>query len=92
MPSQENTMDAEENENWIEQHSAATVEWSARKMDRKKGCMIYEAKEAFELKPSGLDTTTEAFEPGGWVAWVSPTLESEGQGKSPPVAKPHPGT
>ena len=38
-----------------------------------------------------MDATTEAFEPGGEVAWVSPTLDSKGQGESPPVAKPsHP--
>ena len=63
MPSQENTMDAKENENWAEQHSAATAE-RAREMDRKKGCEIDEATETSELKPSDLDATTEAFEPG----------------------------
>ena len=33
MSSQENIMDAEETENWIEQQSAAAVEWN----DREKG-------------------------------------------------------
>ena len=52
MSSQEITMDAGEIEKWVEQHSAATAQWSAKE--------INEAEEASELKPSGMDTTTEA--------------------------------
>jgi hypothetical protein len=33
---QENTMDAEENENWLDQHTADTTEWGAGSMDRKE--------------------------------------------------------
>ena len=52
-------MNAEETENWIEQHSAAAAEWNARKKGRKEKWEVDKAREALE----SLDTTTEALEP-----------------------------
>ena len=63
----------------VEQHSAAIAEWSARETD--------EAEEASELKLSGMDTTTDAFEPGVEVAEMTPTCGSEAQDEFLLVAK-----
>ena len=46
MSSQENTMDAEETENWVEQCSAAAAEWNARRMGRKEKWEVDNAREA----------------------------------------------
>ena len=77
--SQEITIDAGRIEKWVEQKSAATAEWSAKRNN--------EAEEDSELRPPGIDTTTEAFEPGGRVAEVTPKLGSEAQDKLLPVEK-----
>ena len=82
MSSMENIMDASETENWVEQHSDATAEWSTRRVGRKERRDVDKAKEASELEPSNLDTTTEAFEPGEVVEGETLTLGSEGQGES----------
>ena len=60
MSSQEITKDARRIEKWVEQQSATTEEWSAKRTN--------EAEEASDLKPPGIDNITEAFEPGGVVA------------------------
>ena len=80
MSPMENIMDAAETENWVGQHSDATVEWSKRRVGREERWGVDQAKEASKLEPSNLDTTTEAFEPGEEVEWETPTLGSEGQG------------
>ena len=51
----ETKTDAGEIEKGVEQQSTATVEWSVKETN--------EAEEASELKPSGMNTTTTAFEP-----------------------------
>ena len=57
MSSQEVTTNAGRIENWVEQQSAATAEWSAKRNN--------EAEEDSKLRPPGIDTTSEAVEPGG---------------------------
>ena len=59
-------MDAGRVEKWVEQHSTATAEWSAKETN--------EAKEASKLKRPGVDTTTQAFEPGGGDSEMTPRL------------------
>ena len=71
-------------EKGVEQNSAATTEWSVKE--------IGEADEASELKHSGMDTTTETFEPGGGVVDVTPSLGSEAQDELLLLAKPPPET
>ena len=71
----------------VEQHSAAASEWSVRETD--------EVEEAPELLTSGMDATTEAFEPGAGVAGVMSTIGSEDQESSSswhnPLNTPEPG-
>ena len=76
MSSQENTMDAKENENWVEQHSAAAEVWGAKGMGRKERWEIDKAREASESEPFDLDTTKEAIERGDEIEWGTPTLNS----------------
>ena len=73
-------MDTGEVEKGVEQNSASTAEWSAKEID--------EVEEASELKPPGLDTTSEAFEPGGVAAESTPTLGSKAQDEFLLEAKP----
>ena len=56
-------------EKWVENQSAAPAEWSAKETN--------EAEEVSVVNPLGIDTTTEAFEPGGGGAKVTPSLGSE---------------
>ena len=71
-------MDAGGIEKEVEEHSAAIAEWSARETD--------EAEEASEMKHYGMDTTTEAVEPGGGVAEVTPTWQ-QGSGRVSPCGQ-----
>ena len=57
-------------EKGVEQQSLAITEWSAE---------IVTAEEAFKLGWSGMDTTTDAFEPGGGAVEMTPTHGSEAQ-------------
>ena len=88
MSSQENTMDTEENENWVEQHLAATTEWGTGRMGRKERWDVNKAREASELEALSLDTTTEAIEPREEIEWGTPTLpvHSMDKGESFPGA------
>ena len=70
-------MDTGRIEEWVEQQSAATAEWSV------KGTP--ETEETSELEPSGMNTTTE---PGDGVVQVTSTLGSEVRDKLLLVAKP----
>ena len=62
----------------VEQQSLAITEWSAETVT---------AEEAFKLGWSGMDTTTDAFEPGVEVAEMTPTRGSEAQDEFLLVAK-----
>ena len=73
-------MDARGIEKKAEQHSAATAEWGLKEINRNE--------EASELKPLGMNTTTEVFEPGGGVAEMTPTRGNEAKDKFLFVAKP----
>ena len=82
MSSLENIMDAEETMSWVEQQSAATAEWGARRRGRKERWEIDKAREASELELSTLDPTSEAIEPGGELEWGPHTPNSEHKGDS----------
>ena len=80
MSSLENVMDAEETMSWVEQQSASTAEWGARRRGRKERWEIDKAREASELEPSTLDPTSEAIEPRGDLEWEPLTHNSEDKG------------
>ena len=83
MSSQENTMDAEEYENWIEQHLTDVAECGAGRMGRKARWEIDKARRASELESLSLNTTTEAIEPGEEIKWgTSPVKEGTQQVES----------
>jgi hypothetical protein len=77
MSLRETEMDTGRIEEWVEQQSAATAEWSV------KGTP--ETEETSELEPSGMNTT---MEPGDGVVQVTSTLGSEDRDKLLLVAKP----
>ena len=51
-------------------------------MGRKERWEVGIAREASELYPSNLDTTTEAIEPGEELEWGTPTPNSTDKGDS----------
>ena len=63
MSSQDNTMDAEEYENWIEQHLTDVAECGAGKMCEKARWEINKARKASELESLSFNTTNESIEP-----------------------------
>ena len=69
MSSQENTMDAEEYKNWIEQHLTDVAVCGAGRMGRKARREIDKARKVSELESLNLKTTTEAIEPKEEIKW-----------------------
>ena len=57
MSSLENIIDAEETMSWVEQQSAATAEWGARRRGRKERWEIDKAREALS-SPVGFQTSS----------------------------------
>ena len=72
MSSLEIIMDTGASESWVELHS--------RKMGRKGRWEVGNEREASELEPSDLDTTTEAIEPGEELEWGKPAPNSTDKG------------
>ena len=76
MSSQENTMDAEEYENWIEQHLTDVAVCGAGRMGRKARQEIDKARKVSVLESLNLKIITEAIEPKEEIKW-GPSLVNE---------------